>query len=94
MVTATGIVADVQMDFPGGVVADLSYFITFHGTVSNGLVTAPFGTTSPNYIGPFVVLASTQIHKIDKLIRQAMADACLAEAGFVIDPNDIYIPFS
>lgn len=105
MITAIGVVIDVSMGFqagPGGSEI-LSYFISFNGNVSDGTVTAAFGTSGQAATGPLSVPATTKINKIDRLVREAMAAACFSATtvnvtppvtGFVIDPDDIYIPFS
>jgi hypothetical protein len=72
------------------------YSVGFFGNVTDGTVYAGFS-------GTVILPLENNPKKNDLLIREAIAAACFAATtvnvtppvtGFVIDPNDIYIPLS
>ena len=72
----------------GGLGNEGNYGVVFNGAVSSD------GITQTEFTGFAQIPLSDDSKKADKLIREAMASAAFTASGLVIDPNDIYIPFS
>lgn len=65
------------------------YNVSYYVTVADDTVNHDIGLIS------FLVPVSLKNQKkLDDFIRQAIADAIHAGVSLVIDPDDIYIPFS
>lgn len=65
----------------------INYAVPFTCSVTDGTaLTTITGNTA------FVPFANFK--KVDRSVREAIAAAILSSTGFVIDPDDIYIPFA
>jgi hypothetical protein len=72
-----------------------NYLVIFEGSASDGAT--DIGGQFANghgFSGSVLVPVTANFKQSDRLIRQAMAAAILSATSFVIDPDDIYVPFS
>lgn len=89
MITATASVGGVTINAsPGNPNPPfVNYVIPFSAAVSDGTTATSFGGAA--YPPP-----GTTSKRADKMIREAVAAEVLSVTNLVIDPDDIYIPFS
>ena len=87
-VSAIAYITGVGISNASGGVGTGSFDVTFNGQATDG-------TSVSNIGGAAIVTIIDNSKKMDTLVRQAIAAAILAATpSFVIDSDDIYIPFS
>lgn len=59
-------------------------------------IIATDGTSTTGFLelDAFVIPIDTSFKKADRMIREALASLLMNTNGWIIDPEDIYIPFS
>lgn len=87
-IKAIAYIISVGISNAAGGVGTGSFDVNFNGQATDG-------TNVSNFGGAAIITIIDNPKKMDSLVRQAIAAAILAASpSFVIDPFDIYIPFS